>query len=397
MEKKSFKSYMKTALIFIFAIALILVGVVVMASGTFQKKAYLEPWAKEYYAKFKDPRIQLAAHGLLAANGHNMQPWKLKLDDSDPLKFDLFVDTNKLALKADPFARQTIISQGTFLEYIRVAGLKLGYETAFDLFPDGEYDENNIINSMKEKPVARISLKKTIETEDTLYDYLYLPDTNRGAYKDVALSNKQVAELETIATNSGIRIKIFQDNENKRKLGEYAINGAEIESQVKRISEKSAAIFRANEYQKNKYRYGFSLDGQGSTGIKKHVMQSLITIFPSMNNEKTSADLFVKSTKEAVDKTPAYAVMIADNNSRKLQVMSGIYYSRLVLTAHKLGLAMQPPSQVLEEYEEMKDQYRGIHREYANNGETIQMFFRMGLPINEYPVSMRQDIMSIIE
>jgi hypothetical protein len=115
-----------------------------------------------------------------------------------------------------------------------------------------------------------------------------------------------------------------------------------------------------------------------------------------MNNEKVSADLYVKSTQTAVDNTPAYAMIISKGNSRSEQVKSSMLYSKLVLTAHSLGLVMQPLSQVLEEYPEMKEQYTKIHKDYVPNGGTIQMLLRIGQPTQEYPNSMRRDIMDLI-
>ena len=366
-----------------------------MASGIFSKVQYLEPWQKSYSDKFDDPRIKLVAHGILAANGHNMQPWKIQLD-SDKNIFYLFADSERLATEVDPYARQTMVTQGTFLEYVRVAGEKFGYETDITLFPDGEYDDQSIAESMKTKPVAKITITKTEPKSSTLYDYMFLPDTNRGAYKKLELTPDQIKQLLATNTDSDMTLNIFQDEVNKNNLGNYAIEGAKIESGIHRINEESAKIFQANEYQKNKYRYGFSIEGQGTTGIMKHVMQGLITLFPSMNNEKASANLYVKSTQTAVDNTPAYAMIITKDNSRTEQVKSGMLYSKLVLTAHSLGLVMQPPSQVLEEYPEMNEQYTKIHEDYAPNGGTIQMFFRVGQSTQKFPNSMRRDVMDII-
>jgi len=377
------------------SILLVAVISIFMASGIFSKVQYLEPWQKSYSDKFDDPRIKLVAHGILAANGHNMQPWKIQLD-SDKNIFYLFADSERLATEVDPYARQTMVTQGTFLEYVRVAGEKFGYETDITLFPDGEYDDQSIAESMKTKPVAKITITKTEPKSSTLYDYMFLPDTNRGAYKKLELTPDQIKQLLATNTDSDMTLNIFQDEVNKNNLGNYAIEGAKIESGIHRINEESAKIFQANEYQKNKYRYGFSIEGQGTTGIMKHVMQGLITLFPSMNNEKASANLYVKSTQTAVDNTPAYAMIITKDNSRTEQVKSGMLYSRLVLTAHSLGLVMQPPSQVLEEYPEMNEQYTKIHEDYAPNGGTIQMFFRVGQSTQKFPNSMRRDVMDII-
>ncbi|MDV3427847.1 MAG: hypothetical protein LIR50_12615 [Bacillota bacterium] len=395
MKNSNWKKGVKIMILGLAGIFLAAVIIVFMASGVFSKPQYLEPWQKSYSDKFDDPRIKLAAHGLLAANGHNMQPWKIKLD-ADKNVFYLFADSERLTKEVDPYARQTMVTQGTFLEYVRVAGEKLGYKTDITLFPDGEYDEQNLEESMKNKSAAKITIAKTETKGSALYDYMFLPDTNRGAYNKQELTQGEIKQLLAINTDSDMTLKIFQDEANKKNLGNYALEGAKIESGIHRINQESANVLRTNEYQKNKYRYGFSVEGQGTTGIMKHVMQGLITLFPSINNEKNSADLYVKSTLTAVDNTPAYAMIITNDNSRTEQVKSGMLYSRLILTAHSLGLVMQPPSQVLEEYLEMREQYAKIHKDYAAKGAAIQMFFRIGKPTQEFPQSMRRDVMDIV-
>lgn len=87
-------------------IGVILIGIIVfigialiallLISGVFEKSAYLEPWNKDYAPSFPDPRIRLTAHGLLAANGHNMQPWKIRMDKDDPMVFYLYADSSRL-------------------------------------------------------------------------------------------------------------------------------------------------------------------------------------------------------------------------------------------------------------------------------------------------------------
>lgn len=376
-------------------VLVVAVAVVFMASGIFSKAHYLEPWQRTYANKFDDPRIKLASYGILAANGHNMQPWKIKLDlDKD--SFYLFADSDRLVKEVDPFSRQTMIAQGTFLEYVRVGGEQLGYKIAITLFPAGEYDEKNLAASMKNKPVAKITLIKAEAPSSLLYEQLFLPDTNRGAYQKQAVTAEAIMQLLAVNDDSDIKIEIFPDGENIKKLGHYVMDGAKIEAGIRRINEESGRLFRTNEEEKNKYRYGFSVDGQGVTGIKKHLIQGLLTLFPSMNNEKNAAALYVKSVQTAVDNTPAYGVIITKGNSRVEQIKSGMLYSRLVLQAHALGLAMHPPSQVLQEYAEMEAQYDNIHRDYAPNRTAIQMLFRIGQPTQVFPRSMRRDVMELV-
>lgn len=395
MKGKRSKSMVSIIFLAIITLVVVVFAILFTASGIFSKQKYLEPWEKSYSQKFDDPRIKLASVGLLASNGHNMQPWKIKLD-ADKNVFYLFADSERLSKEVDPVARQTMVTQGTFLEYMRVSGEKLGYKTNIAIFPDGEYDEKNLINSMKKTPVAKITLTKVEPKNSSLFDFIFLQDTNRAAYKSTQLNISQVNQLQAINADKDMNLKIFQDKQNIKRLGEYTMQGAKIESNIHSMNEESANIFRDNEYQKNKYRYGYSVEGQGTTGVMKHILQGAITLLPALTDEKASADLFVKSTQAAVDNTPAYAMIITKDNSRTQQVKSGMLYSRLILTSHSLGFVMQPVSQVLEEYPQMKVQYNKVHSEYAKEKGTIQMFVRMGKSTKEFPQSLRRDVMEIV-
>lgn len=396
MSKRTVK---KTVAIIISSMgALLIIALVslLIISGVFESPKYLEPWQKTYSQKFDDPRIQLAAHGLLAANGHNMQPWKIQLDKEDPMIFYLYADRDRLTKEVDPFARQMMITQGSFLEYVKIAGDELGYKAAVELFPYGGYEEENLKESMETKPVAKIILAKGKPHNNPLYDSVFLPDTNRAAYQSSKLTSEQIDQLVAINSDVNMSIKIFQDKENMDKLGSYAMKGATIEADVDRAMQETNSIFRANEYQKNKYRYGFSVEGQGASGIMMHIIQGLVTVFPSMNSGRAASDLFIQYTRTSVDNTPAYGMIITNDNSRSSQVKIGMLYSRLILEAHRLGLVMQPLSQVLEEYLEMKEPYSSIHRDYAPDGGTVQMLVRLGKPTKDAPKSVRRDVMDLI-
>ncbi len=396
MSKGTVKKKVTIILSSIGILLIVALGILFMISGVFQTPKYLEPWQKDYAQKFDDPRIQLVAHGLLAANGHNMQPWKIRLDEKDPMVFYLYADCDRLTKEVDPLARQMMVTQGTFLEYVRVAGEKLGYATKVELFPEGDYDEKNLTESMRTKPVAKVALTKGTPQSDEYYDDMFLPDTNRAAYQPKLLSSEQINRLVAINQESNMSIEIFQDKENLAKLGSYAMEGAKIEAGVNRVMQESNEIFRANEYQKNKYRYGFSVEGQGTSGIMKHLLQGLVTLFPSMNSGKAAENMYIQSAQTSVDNTPAYAMISTKDNSRISQVKSGMLYSRLILVAQQMGLVMQPLSQVLEEYPEMKGVYSRIHQDYAPDGGTIQMLVRLGQPTKKVPQSMRRDVMDLI-
>lgn len=396
MKRRTAIKIISWILVGIAGLSVILITVLFLISGGYMKQTYMEPWDKNYAAKYSDPRVRLAANGLLAASNHNMQPWKIALDGTNPSVFYLYADSSRMTKQVDPYARQMMISEGTFLEYVEVAGEKGGWNTEINLFPNGTYDESNLAKSMDTKPVAKITLTKAKTQTSPLYDAMFLPDTNREAYRTEKLSASQANALSSLSVQSGITVKAFQDQNDLNQIGKYAMQSAVIEAGTTRVMEESSVIFRANESQKNRYRYGYSVEGQGTTGFMKTVLQGLLTVFPSLNTGEAASQNFISATKASVDSTPAYVMIVSAGNSRTEQVESGMLYSKLVLTGHTLGLAMQPLSQVLEEYPEMKIPYTEFKQAYAPQGGTVQMLFRVGLPTKSTPLSMRRDVQSLI-
>jgi hypothetical protein len=390
---------MKTAFYVIIG-AVVLLAVIsiafIVASGDYLPQQYREPWDKKYFQRFGDPRLKVVAHGILAANSHNMQAWKIRLDDQDKMSFLLYIDSDRLTPQVDIYSRQITISQGTFLEYARIAALKLGYSAEISLFPEGEFDSAGSVESIKSKSVARVTLKPGASIDSPLYDAMFLPDTSRVAYLKTQLTSDQARQLQSLNTDEQISLSTLQDKMDLDELGKLAMEGANVEAYVPRVAKETNDLFRVNEYQKNTFRYGFSLEGQGYQPFSIFLVQSLLSLFPSMNDEKTTTDAFLSSTKTEIENTPAYVLIITRDNSRTSQVKTGILYSRLMLTAQTMGLCMQPLSQVTEEYPEMRTLYDKIHKEYAEPGQTIQMLARIGKPAQEVLPSMRRDALELI-
>lgn len=380
----------------LFILLAVVVVILVITSGVYLPKKYLDPWNIAYPHQFKDSRIEVISHGLLAANSHNMQPWKILLAENDTSSFKLFVDTGRLTPQVDIYSRQIVISHGTFLEYVRIAADKLGYSPTITLFPEGEFDAAGTVESMKSKPLAVVILKGSAEKKNSLYDAIFSPDTSRVAYLNTQLSEEQVKQLQNLNTEDKITVMVLQDKKDLDNLGKTAMEAATIEAKVPRISKETSDLFRPNEYEKNKYRYGFSLEGQGFSQFSIFFVQSLVSLFPGLNDEKATTDTFLSSTKNSIDNTPAYLLIMTRDNSRISQVKTGMLYSRIQLTAQTMGFAMQPLSQALEEYNEMKTLYEKIHKEYAVPGQTIQILARIGKPVQQVSPSMRRDVMELI-
>ncbi|NKB78025.1 MAG: hypothetical protein GKR96_13560 [Gammaproteobacteria bacterium] len=82
--------------------------------------------------------------------------------------------------------------------------------------------------------------------------------------------------------------------------------------------------------------------------------------------------------REILFSSQGYIWLITDMNRREDQIQAGRSWVRTNLAATKMGLALHPISQALQEYPEMAEIYQLIHQRLAPNGGTVQMLGRLG-------------------
>ncbi len=343
---------------------------------------YYKPWQLDYYKQFDDIRVQVVAHGLLAPNAHNTQPWIVKLDKDNSDVFELYADPERLLPETDPPARQITISQGTFLETAKIAASHLGYDFKLDLFPKGEYGQSGFGTDMQEKPIARVSLEKNLSTIDNLqkvepmYDEIFERVTNRRAYYGDPLNDEETSVLLSLNDNPNLTLAFFTDKKSLEKIRSLTVGGVKVEATIEQTMRETERLFRDSEKEKKEHRDGITMMSGGLSGFKLQMVQFFSNLFP-LGWEKMG-DIWIKSETRNINSAPSFAMIISNNNSRTTQVETGMLFSRFQLQASQMGISMQPLSQVLQEYPEMAELYQNIHEEFVENGKTIQMLVRMG-------------------
>ncbi len=368
---------------------------------------YYEPWQSDYFQQFDDIRIQVAAHGLLASNAHNTQPWIIKLIDpsegfkpSEGLIFELYPDSERLLRETDPPARQITISQGTFLETAKIAANQLGYDYSLELFPNGEYGYTDFESEMQVKPVARVLLTESFakvsnfRKVDPMYKEIFQRVTNRTAYYGEPINDEEIAEFQELNNNSNLSLIFFKDTKSLEKIRRLTIEAVEVEATTKSKVMETERLFRDSEKEKKEYRDGITMMSGGLSGFKLHIVQFFSSMFP-LSWEKIG-QFWIKSETRNIQTAPTFAMIISKNNSRTTQVETGMLYARFQLKASTMGISMQPLSQSLQEFPEMSELYKQVHNEFAVSGQTIQMLVRMGRA-NEVLHSPRRDVIELIK
>lgn len=382
-------------------VALVTGGIVVSAvaagaliSGAQLGRSYLDPWKKSYAGQSSDPRLQVASAGLLAGSSHNTQPWRIDLDDNDPLTFDLYANPERLTPVVDPLGRQAMISQGTFLGYMQEYGAAHGWDVQVKLFPEGELDEAAFSESLANTPIARIRLVEAVPVESSLAEGLYIPDTNRSPYKETPIDPSVASAIENLS-NSVARIRLIDNPDEVAHLQAIALSAAMIEADKQEAMDEASALLRSNEYSKNHYRWGFTASDQNANPLVRHAMQTLVTLLPGLGQSEAAAKMFRESAVKHVEGTSAFVLVTTQNNDRHSQVEAGMTYARVVLSANVHGLATHPLSQALQEYPELSECYREIHESFGGDG-AIHMLARIGTPTAQVGPSMRMLVDDIV-
>lgn len=392
-------------IILVLVIIALIAGVVLSAvSGFFLPRKYLEPWEKDYYMQYTDKRLKVAAHGMLAPNAHNMQLWKLRIDSGSTDTFYLYANAQD-SLKADANYNDLMICQGTFIEFCAVAAKHLGYDMSVELFPQGEIDEENFIESASQMPVAKITLAHNGQEPDEdgaiIYNQMFLPHTARSPYIiDKPLTSVQRQLLQSSADTDApeeVSIGIYTDMASVKKIRELSTLGKTAEQTSERLAEENGKIFRANEYKKNNLRYGISLEAMGFSGIKLQLAQGLLTIMPFLNKGDKAAERQIEGARKALETTPAFLVLKSTApQSRSSQVEVGRAYVRAMLAAKANGIAMHPLSQLVAAYPEGTAVAEEFVDSFTSDGAVPLMAARVGVAQKPPVLSMRKDLNSII-
>jgi hypothetical protein len=358
-----------------------------------------------------DPRRWALAHAILAPNSHNRQPWLVDL--RQPQTIVLHVDRERLLPETDPWFRQIMVSQGTFLEILVLALRQRGIEPQVQLFPDGEPGARQV----DDRPVARITWPAGAASaaRDPLFAQVLRRHTAKVAYD----TSRPVAQatLDTLRASggapavsgasgtSGVPSVAFGGTVDPQRLGplrQLCLDAAKVELLTPRTVMESLRLTRVGPEEIRRHRDGISLNApmprlmaaaglfdrsqppaEGSAGYKAMLQR--------FEEHSLSAMGFVwLSTPWAVD--------AAAGRTRSAEVAAGRAYLRLHLKATELGLQMHPLSQAPQEFAEMKPFYDQMHQLLLGRPatqEVVQMLCRVGYCADQ-PHTPRRELASFM-
>lgn len=330
----------------------------------------IEPWKLALGAKPGfDPRRYVLSHAILSPNPHNRQPWSVEF--SGDTEMILYCDLDRRLPHTDPFDRQITIGLGCFLELAKMAAREIGYDLDINMFPEGEGGDR-----LDERAVARIKMEKGSVSPDPLFTYVYDRRSNKEPYDlGKSVNNDQASALIKEA-KSGVMGGYVTDEDKAAELRDIAWRAMETELRTYRTAKESVDLFRIGKAEIEANPDGIDLGG---------AFFEVADALGFMNREEfldTNSTTFkqqIDAIKEPFNTANGFVFIKTDGNSRVEQLEAGRSYVRINLKATELGISMQPWSQSLQEFEEVRPQFDEIRSVLGiKENEVLQMFARVG-------------------
>jgi hypothetical protein len=327
-----------------------------------------------------DLRRWALAYAILAPNSHNRQPWLVDLREANAIT--LYVDRTRMLPMTDPWFRQIVVSQGTFLESLVLALRERGLTPEVQLFPQGEFKPREV----DDRPVARVTWAGSAAGKDPLFAQLLHRHTAKVDYDTTrTVAPASLEALRSALTNADVAFGGTVDAARLEPLRTLCWESARTELLTPRTVMESVQLTRVGPAEIAQHRDGISVNSmvprlaamvgafdrshppaEGSTGYKQMMGRF-------EGHSRTAMGFVWLSTPTARHR--------AAGTTRSAEVQAGRAYMRLQLKATELGLQIHPMSQAPQEFPEMKPWYDRLHTLLLSqpaSQETVQMFCRIG-------------------
>lgn len=329
-----------------------------------------------------DVRRWILGHAILAPHAHNLQSWVVDL--GTPGEITLYCDLQRLLPQTDPYARQVMMSHGTFLELLDLAARERGLRAEFTLFPQGSFGPL----APDTRPVARIRLLPDPGVaRDPLFRQILARHTNRNAYDPSRpVPAAAWAAMAEAATGASLRFGHTTGDEALPAHRAIAAQAWAIELGTPRTLLESLQLLRVGATEVAAHRDGLVLMDP------KVVWAARLGLFdrsraPAPGDRAIAAQ--IEGFGHKLASTPGFLWLVSEGNTRETQLQAGRAYARVQLAATAHGVALQPLQQALQEYPEQAQPHAAVRRllDAPAPTHTVQMWARAGFaaPVDPAP------------
>ena len=275
----------------------------------------------------------LVRAAVLAANGHNTQPWRFDVVDD---RIDVSADISRSTGANDAADRELYVSLGCAIENMMIAAPANGLQAELRLMPPAAASD----------AVASIALRTGMRMRSPLHAVIGERHSNRSEYRADPIAPSMLAQLSELvdASVSPARLVWLDDAPSRARFGELIVDATVAHIADDEQSTASFAWWRSSWNEIQRHKDGLNIDGVGLPPLTR----TLGKLLPAPS--RASADrTFLERTRIQVGSAAAFGVVVVDDPmSRHDQLTGGRLLQRLHLSATTKSLGFQHMNQITE-------------------------------------------------
>lgn len=318
----------------------------------------LTPERESDQVSASDP-LPLLRSAIAAPSSHNTQPWKFRVEEG---RIDVFLDPTRWLTVADADRRELHLSVGAAIENLVLAAEHFGLRPDVVYFPDPADAEW----------VARVVLTADPHPRrPSLYPEIARRRTNRRVYRPEPLDGGELADLVSVAWDSGVWAWTSTDPIVAARVARLVARGDRIEFSDPRFRRELADLI-----------------GQGFLDLPRPIAMLARIAVARIDLGRRIA----RRDQALVEKAPALLGVVSSADDALTRVRAGQAVQRVWLLASRLGLAVQPMSQPLQVPQLRAElaECMGLPHRYP------QLLFRIGYAARQRRVPRRRPIEEVL-
>jgi nitroreductase len=260
----------------------------------------------------------LLRYAVLAPSSHNSQPWRFEIAGDRLL---VFVDASRWLRVADADQRELYLSVGCALENLLVAAEHFGLAPQVTYFPAGEGQD--LVAEVRPEPGSGAP----DISRATLFSSIAARHTNHRDYDGRALSNEDVAALESVAGDADIEVHLTADEAVRQRVESLVVRADALQFADPAWRQELA---------------GWLAQGVFGTGWLMSKMSALAVGYLNLGASTAKKDTGLLRSAAAL------GVVTCDRPDRGSQLRAGQAFERVFLMATARGIQLQPMNQVLQ-------------------------------------------------
>lgn len=255
---------------------------------------------------------EIIRYATLAANSHNTQPWKFRIE---PHAIVIAPDFTRRCPAVDPDDHHLFASLGCATENLVHAAAALGF-TATPEFT-GE--------------TIRVALKSAPSNATPLFEAIPFRRCTRAPYDGKAIRNDTLAQLEQAGTSPEIDVVMLTDRTKMAAVTDYVVEGNTAQMRDQAFMDELRAWMRFNGPSAVATMDGLYAPASGNPALPPWLARRLL---PFVFTERSENDKY----RAHIASSAGVAVFTAARNDKAHWVAAGRACQRFALQATALGL-----------------------------------------------------------